>query len=425
MLRDVSPQSIGTGILAAVVGYGSSVAIVIQGLKGVGASEPQIACALAVLCFAMGLTGIALSVATRMPISVAWSTPGMALLASSATVPGGFPAAVGAFVFVGLLIMLAGLWSPLGRLIAAIPKPIASGMLAGIILKLCLAPFAALASVPLLALVIISVWVVVGRFFRLWAAPAALVVAIGAIAAEAGLPHGQLPAIEPVLPAFDWQSIASIALPLFVVTMASQNIPGLAVLATHGFRPKTRPIFLVTGAVSAATALLGAPTINLAAITAALCAGPDANADPKRRWVASAVSGLAYIALALIAGVATLLVARSSPVLIEAVAGLALIGAFGTSILAAVHEEIDRVPALMTFLVTASGLTVLGIGAAFWGLAAGLAVHLVYASRPAKHGARPAGVQPSRAEPSQVQPALASAPAAAEGEAPPSSGASA
>jgi benzoate membrane transport protein len=411
MLRDISPQSVGTGTLAAVVGYGSSVAIVIQGLKGVGADEAQIACALAVLCLAMGLTGVVLSAAMRMPISVAWSTPGMALLASSTTVPGGFHAAAGAFVAVGLMIMLAGLWSPLGRLIAAIPKPIASGMLAGIILKMCLAPFGALSSVPLLALLIISVWVAVGRFFRLWAAPAALAVAIGAIAMNAGgLPFGQPPVIAPIVPTFDWQAIASIALPLFIVTMASQNIPGLAVLATHGFRPKTRPIFLVTGAVSAITAFLGAPTINLAAITAALCAGPDANPDPSRRWVAGAVSGVVYVAFALLAGIATVLVTRASPILIEAVAGLALISAFGTSILAAVQDETDRVPALMTFLVTASGLTVLGVGAAFWGLVAGLTVHFIYASRP---------------KPSVVQPALASAPAAAEGDAPSSSGASA
>jgi benzoate membrane transport protein len=411
MLRDVSIQSVGTGTLAAVVGYGSSVAIVIQGLKGVGADEAQIACALAVLCLAMGLTGVVLSAAMRMPISVAWSTPGMALLASSTTVPGGFHAAAGAFIAVGAMIMLAGLWSPIGRLIAAIPKPIASGMLAGIILKMCLAPFAALSLAPLLALLIIAVWVAVGRFFRLWAAPAALAVAVGAIAMNSGgLPFGQLPAITPVVPVFDWQAMASIALPLFIVTMASQNIPGLAVLATHGFRPKTRPVFLVTGAVSALSALLGAPTINLAAITAALCAGPDANPDPSRRWVAGAVSGIVYMAFALLAGIATVLVTRASPILIEAVAGLALIGAFGTSILAAVQDETDRVPALMTFLVTASGLTVLGVGAAFWGLVAGLAVHLIYARR-------------SRA--AAAQPALASGPAAAEGVPPSSSGLSA
>jgi len=229
-------------------------------------------------------------------------------------------------------------------------------------------------------LAVIATWVVVARFYRLWAAPAALVVALLALGVTStGSPSLDLvPHAALVVPAIDWQAMVSIALPLYVVTMASQNIPGLAVLSTFGYRPSTRPIFLATGGASAAGAFLGSPTINLAAITAALCAGPDAHPDPSRRYVSAAVAGLLYLALALLSVPATALVTRSSPVLIEAVAGLALIGALGSSMLGAVQDDNERVPALLTFLVTASGLTALGIGSAFWGLVAGVAAHLLY-----------------------------------------------
>lgn len=384
IFRDIAPQPVGTGLVAATVGYGSSVAIVIHGLSAVGATEAQTAFGLASLCIMMGLSGVILSLATRMPISVAWSTPGMALLGSMAGVQGGFPAAAGAFLVAGLLIMLTGLWTPLGRLVALIPRAISSAMLAGIVLKLCLAPFLALGQggglEAALVLAVIATWVVVGRFYRLWAAPAALLVALLALAVTtSGSPSLDLvPHAAFVVPAFDWPSMISIALPLYVVTMASQNIPGLAVLATFGFRPPTRPIFLATGGASVAGAVLGSPTINLAAITAALCAGPDAHRDPTRRYVSAIVAGLLYTALGLLSVPATALVTHSSPVLIEAVAGLALTGALGSSLLGAVQEDEERVPALLTFLVTASGLTALGIGAAFWGLVAGVVAHLLY-----------------------------------------------
>jgi benzoate membrane transport protein len=223
-------------------------------------------------------------------------------------------------------------------------------------------------------------WLVVGRFARLWASPAALLVAIAGLIATTGSDIGQMaaPSMGLLVPTFDWQAIASIALPLYIVTMASQNIPGLAVLAANDYKPDMRPIFLLTGATSAATAVVGAPTINLAAITAALCAGPDAHADRQRRYVAAIVAGAVYVGFGLLAGAATTLVTRASPILIEAVAGLALVPAFGSAMLAAVQDEAERIPALTTFLITASGLSVFGIGSAFWGLAAGVLVHLLY-----------------------------------------------
>ena len=381
ILDDFSVQALGQGLLVALVGYASSVAIVIQGLVAVGASVSQIASALVMIGILNGLVAIALSWWLRMPISIAWSTPGMALLATIGAVAGGFPAAVAAFIVVGALIMLTALWTPLGRLIAAIPKPIASAMLAGILLKLCLAPFLAIGKAPFVAIAILVTWLAFMRFARSYAVPAAVSVALVAMAFDrpfAGIaPRELIPHLELVMPVFTWEAMVNIALPLFIVTMAGQNLPGLAVLSAYDYRPRVAPLLLSTGAASVAAAPFGMPTINLAAITAALCAGPDAHPDPARRYVAGIFGGVGYVLLAALAGVAAVLVARSPPVLIEAVAGLALIGAFGSAMLNAVQEEDGRLSGLVTFLVTASGLSLFGIGSAFWGLVIGLVVHHV------------------------------------------------
>jgi benzoate membrane transport protein len=385
---DFSIQALWQGLLVAIVGYASSVAVVIQGLAAVGASVTQIASGLVVLGIAMGIVAIAASWWTRMPISIAWTTPGLALLATIGTVSGGFPAAVGAFIAVGLLIMLTGLWSPLGRLIAAIPKPIASAMLAGILLKLCLAPFVAIGKVPWLAAAVLATWLLAHRVARAYAVPAAVTVALAGMAFDrpfAGIAFADLvPRLEFVMPVFSVEAMLNIALPLFIVTMAGQNLPGLTVLAAYDYRPRIAPLFLSTGAASALGAPLGMPTVNLAAITAALCAGPDAHADPSRRYIAGIFGGVGYMALAALAGVAALLVARSPPVLIEAVAGLALIGAFGGAMLQAVQEEDSRLPGLITFLTTASGFALFGVGSAFWGLVLGLIAHQLFGARRSK-----------------------------------------
>jgi benzoate membrane transport protein len=379
--EDFSVQALGQGLLVALVGYASSVAILIQGLVAVGASVSQIASALVMIGILKGVVAIALSWWLRMPISIAWSTPGMALLATIGAVAGGFPAAVAAFIVVGALIMLTALWTPLGRLIAAIPKSIASAMLAGILLKLCLAPFLAIGKAPFVAIAILVTWLAFMRFARSYAVPAAVSVALVAMAFDrpfAGIaPRELIPHLELVMPVFTWEAMVNIALPLFIVTMAGQNLPGLAVLSAYDYRPRVAPLLLSTGAASVAAAPFGMPTINLAAITAALCAGPDAHPDPARRYVAGIFGGVGYVLLAALAGVAAVLVARSPPVLIEAVAGLALIGAFGSAMLNAVQEEDGRLGGLVTFLVTASGLSLFGIGSAFWGLVIGLGVHHV------------------------------------------------
>jgi len=375
MQGSFSLQALATGVLAAFVGFASSFAVIIQGLTAVGASPAEAASGLMALSVSMGLCAIYLSLKTRLPISVAWSTPGAALLATSGAPEGGFAAAVGAFLVTGGLIVLAGLWKPLGRWVAAIPAPLANAMLAGVLLGLCLAPVKAVAAAPMLGLAIVVAWALVAKIHRLFAVPAAVLVAFVLIAATQSVVPAESQSLWPlpilVTPTFSIGAVIGIALPLFIVTMASQNIPGMAVLNVNGYRPAPGPLFRTTGIFSLAAAPFGAHAINLAAITAALCAGPDAHPDPARRWCAAAVAGVTYILFGLLAGAATAFISASPPILIEAVAGLALLGAFGSALVGAMAEPQDREAAIVTFLVTASGLTFLGISGAFWGLVAG------------------------------------------------------
>lgn len=371
-------QAVSAGLLAGFVGFASSFAVVLQGLVAVGASPAQAASGLTVLSIAMGLAGIVLSLRLRLPISVAWSTPGAALLAATAMPAGGFAEAVGAFLVCGVLLTVAGLWKPLGRLVAAIPAPLANAMLAGILFTLCLAPVRAVAEQPVAGLGIVLAWAVMARINRLLAVPAAVLVAVVVIAAAAPMPSaGWMPQAEFVMPAFSVATLTGIALPLFIVTMASQNIPGLAVLSASGYRPEPGPLFTTTGLFSVAAAPFGSHAVNLAAITAALCAGEGAGPDPARRWVAAVVAGATYVVFGLLAGAVTAFAASAPPVLIQAVAGLALLGPFGGAMLGAVHAPQGREAALVCFTVTASGVVFLGIGGAFWGLLAGGAMMML------------------------------------------------
>lgn len=386
-------QPVFSGVLASIIGSASSFAIVLQGFASVGATPEQAASGLFALMLGMGILGIALSWTTKMPLAIAWSTPGAALLIATGTVAGGFPAAVGAFIVAALLVVVAGFWRGFGRAVAAIPMPLASAMLAGILFNLCLAPVRAVAELPALALPIVLTWAILLRFARLWAVPAAVAVTAVMIAISTDLPAGLLanPWPNPILvaPTLNLDAVIGIAIPLFVVTMASQNIPGLAVLRTNGFQPDVRPVFVSTGLVSALGALIGGQLINLAAITAALCAGPEAHADPARRYIAAIAGGFAYILFAIGAGIAAAFISAAPPLLIEAVAGLALIGALANSLLGAVTEEEFRLPAVLTFVVAASGLTLFGIGAAFWGLIVGGAVYALLKSNGAARRTAP------------------------------------
>ncbi|MEU4690555.1 benzoate/H(+) symporter BenE family transporter [Actinoplanes sp. NPDC023714] len=378
-------QPILAGLVSAIVGYASSFAVVLAGLRAAGASPGQAASGLLALCTGIAVLAIGLSLRHRMPISMAWSTPGAALLAATGTVPGGFPAAVGAFLVCGVLIALAGLLPWLARAIDAIPRPIASAMLAGVILSLCTAPVRAVVDVPALAIPVVLTWLVLMRFARAWAVPGALVAAIVAIAVngvDGDLSAASLrPELVLTVPAFDATALVSLALPLFLVTMAAQNVPGIAVMKTYGYAVPLRPTLLASGVATAVAAPFGGHALNLAAITAALTAGPDAHPDPARRWTATVALGLGQLALGLGAGIATALVLLSPPVLIIAVAGLALLPALASSLAGAAGEPQgppqDRMAAVVTFVVTASGTTILGVGPAFWGLVAGAVTALV------------------------------------------------
>ncbi|MET7747373.1 benzoate/H(+) symporter BenE family transporter [Micromonospora sp. NPDC005367] len=382
-------QPVLAGVVTALVGFASSFTVVLAGLRAVGADTEQAASGLLALCVACGLAATWLGLRHRVPMSVAWSTPGAALLVATGPVPGGWPAATGAFLVSGALIVAAGLVPPLGRAVAAIPKPIAGAMLAGVLLPLCVAPVRALVEVPRLAGPVVVAWLLLHRYARPWAVPGALVVAVAAIASTssgAGLGAvGLRPVVELTPPSWNVPVLVGLALPLFLVTMAAQNVPGTAVLVGYGYRPPLTAALRTTGVASLLAAPAGGHAVNLAAITAALAAGPDAHPDPDRRWIASVTAGVGLALLGLGAGAATALVAIAPPVLIEAVAGLALLGALATALTSAVTSAVAeperREAAVVTFVVTASGVTLLGVGGAFWGLVAGCLMLLLFRRR--------------------------------------------
>ena len=378
-------QPVILGLLASFVGFSSSFAVVLQGYMAMGATPAQAASGLTIITLSMGALGAWFSFRTRMPVAIAWSTPGAALLVASLAPTGGFAAAVGAFIVSGLLIMLAGLWRPLLRAVEGIPGPIANAMLAGVLLDLCVSPARAVGVVPWIALPVVLTWLVMLRLARLWAVPAAMAVAALLVAVLLPLPPGAFsgagPRLEWVWPVFEPAAILGIGVPLFLVTMASQNVPGIAVLGAFGYRPNTGQVFLATGAASAAGALVGGQMVNFAAITAAMCAGPESHPDPKRRWVAGFANGCGYMVSALAAGLAAAAVAVAPPALIQAVAGLALLGSMAGALRAAVEDEPLRIPALLWFVTCASGLSFGGVGPAFWGLLSGLAAAAVLRRR--------------------------------------------
>lgn len=311
----------------------------------------------------------------KIPLSFAWSTPGAALLLAAGAGAQNFAAAVGAFLVCAALIVLCGLWPLLGRLITQIPKPLAGAMLAGILFPICLAPVTASIEQPFVAIPMILVWLLLSRLAPRWAVPAAMLVAAIGIAVIAGpaVLAGQsaIPRLEFVAPVFEPAVIVSLGIPLFIVTMAGQNVPGFAVMSTFGYTVAPRTALLSTGLASATGALFGGHVINLAAITAALMASPEAHPDRSRRWIATVSSGFVYLTLGVGAGAAAALVAASPPVIIIAVAGLALLGALVTALTGALEQPEHRIGAIATFLVTASGVSIAGVGSAFWGLLVG------------------------------------------------------
>lgn len=381
-------QPVLAGLLAAIVGYASTFTLILAALTAAGASPQQAGSGLFSICIAIGILNIAVAWRVRIPVSFAWSTPGAAFLLTVGEPVGGFSAVAGAFLVCAALVILTGLIAPLARAVAAIPAPIANAMLAGMLLTLCLAPLNAVAEMPWQALPIIVVWAVSLRFARRYAVPLAVVTAGLVLASTTDLPSGTFgnawPALTLVLPTFSLDSTIRIALPLYVVTMASQNLPGIAVMRANGYAVRPSPLFALTGAASIASAFFGGITSNMAAITAAICAGPEAHSDADKRWPAPVAAGFTYILLGLAAGLAAAFIAAVPPLLIQAVAGLALFSSLASALAGALAIEDVRLPAILTFITTASGITVAGVGAPFWGLVGGICLLLLLRQRTAK-----------------------------------------
>ncbi len=376
-----SVQTFSTGFVAAVVGFFSSFPIILQGLTGVGADAAQSASGLMAAAIAMGVAGIILSIATRLPASVAWSTPGAALLAVTAPVEAGFAGAIAGFLVAGALTVLAGLVRPFGRLASSIPTPLAQAMLAGVLLPLCFAPVRGMAEAPLIIGPMVLAWFVLGRINRLFAVPGAVIASFLIILFTADLSGfsvaGSLAAPVWTAPQFSVGAALGIGLPLFIVTMATQNIPGIAVLRSFGYAPVPGPLFASVGGFSILSAPFGAPATCLAAITAAMCSNEDSHPDPARRYWSAVFSGLFYCLFGVFAGLITAFAFLAPPLLLASLAGVALLGVFANSAAAALEQDRYREAAGITFVVTASGVVAFGLGGAVWGLLIGGVVQLL------------------------------------------------
>ena len=381
VLRDASFAALAAGFVTVLVGFASSAVIVFQAAQALGASEGEIASWMWALGLGMGVTCIALSLRYRMPVVTAWSTPGAAMLiASSAGVP--YAEAIGAFVLSAILMAVAGFSGVFERSLSRIPVSLASGMLAGVLLRFGLDVFVSMQTQLLMALAMFVTYLCGRRLFPRYAVIATLAMGI-AIAAASGLLHLETVRLEwarPVFttPALSLASLFGIALPLFIVTMTSQNVPGVAVIRASGYQVPISPVIGWTGVVNAVLAPFGAFALNLAAITAAICMGREAHHDPDRRYVAAICAGLFYVLIGLFGATVAALFTAFPKELVMAIAGIALLGTIGNSLAAALREENEREPALIAFLVTASGVSFAGIGSAFWGLLAGALTLLIW-----------------------------------------------
>jgi benzoate membrane transport protein len=365
------------GTVASITGTAASAGLVLAALTSLGATKSQTTSAIVVLLTFYGLLSILLSTRFKMPISIVWSTPGAALLISSGSLGVPFSSAVGAFIVTGFLLLLTGLWPALGRLVSSIPKPIASAMLAGVIFNFCIAPFQSASDFPWLVLPALMVWLLLYKYATIWATPAAMVLIFASTAIAEGItvdPSSILPTLEFVVPTFDLASIIGISLPLYLVTMASQNIPGIAIMKTFGYEVPFKQVMASTGIAAIIAGFFGGFSMNLAAITAALNANDHAHKDPKRRWLSSVYGGYVYLIVAVLAGVTVAFVLQAPRELVLAAAGIALLGTIISALSSAVEVVELRLPAMVTFLVTASGLSAFSIGSAFWALIAGLLV---------------------------------------------------
>ena len=397
--KDLSWSTFTAGFVAVLVGFTSSIAIVFQAAQAFGASQEMLASWVWAISIGMGLTTAIPSLMIRKPVMVAWSTPGAAVLAS-AGLAGGFTMgqAVGAFMASAALIVVIGASGWFEALTKRIPLSIASALLAGVLARFGIAGFAAAQTALPLVLLMLLTYLLGKRFMPLYAVPLTLLFAILFVAGQGGFSNVVIPTglTWPVYvaPEFTWSAMVSLALPLFVVTMASQNMPGVAAIKACGFGderanggdaglPISR-ILTMTGVATLVFAPFGAFSLNLSAITAAMCMGPQSHPDKARRYTAAVCCGLIYIALGLFGATIMAMLSAFPQALVVAIAGLALMATIGNGLASALHKESDREAAMVTFLITLSGVVIGGIGSAFWGLLAGSLALAVQHYRPRK-----------------------------------------
>ena len=383
--RDLSLSAVAAGFVAVLVGFSSSVAIVFAAAQALGATPAQTTSWIWALGLGMGLTSLGLSLRYRQPVLIAWSTPGAALLASSSGV--GLGEATGAFIACALLIVLAGATRAFERVMDRIPQAVAAALLAGVLARFGLDAVPGLKTAPLLVLAMTATYLVARRWLPRYAVLAVLACAVALSAATGQLSWGRIAWhwAWPVwtMPVFDAGVLVSVALPLFIVTMASQNLPGVAAMRACGFDAPVSPAITTTGVATLLLAPFGAFALNLAAITAAICMGREAHAEPSRRYVATVSAGVFYIAMGLAGGAVVGLLGAFPREAVVALAALALLGTIGGALSTALRDEQHRDAAILTFLVCLSGVSLLGIGSAFWGVVAGSVALMVqhYRSR--------------------------------------------
>ena len=379
-LRDFSASAVVAGFVTVLVGFTSSAVIVFAAAQALHASPAEVASWMWALGLGMGVTCIGLSLRYKMPVVTAWSTPGAAMLITS-TAGMAMPDAIGAFMVCAGLITLMGFSGWFERAIERIPLSLAAAMLAGVLLRFGLDVFVAMKTQFAMVFAMLCLYLVARRFLPRYAVPMALALGL-LIAMSLGLldfSGVELTLAQPVLtrPTFSAAALIGVALPLFVVTMASQNVPGIAVMRASGYKPPVSPIIGWTGVATLVLAPFGAFALNLAAITAAICMGREANEDPAKRYVAAVSAGAFYILIGVFGATVAALFAAFPRELVLAIAGLALLGTIGNGLATALAHDAQREPALITFLVTASGVSFFGIGSAFWGLTAGVLALLV------------------------------------------------
>lgn len=383
-LKDLSLSAAVAGFVAVLVGFTSSVVIVFHAAEALGATPAQTTSWMWALGLGMGLTSAGLSLWYRQPVLTAWSTPGAALIAGTSGLS--MAEGIGAFVVCALLITVAGASGFFARVMDRIPRALAAALLAGVLARFGFDACLALKASPALVLAMLAAYLLGKRLWPRYAVPGVLLAGVAVAAAQGTL---NLDAVQWQLarpmwttPAFSLQALVGLALPLFVVTMASQNLPGVAAQRAAGYDTPVSPPVTVTGLASLLLAPFGGYALNLAAITAAICMGREAHADPARRYMAAVMAGLFYVALGLAGGAVVGLIGAFPKALVLAVAGLALLSTIGGALALGLHEEKTREAALLTFLVTASGLSLFGIASAFWGLVAGVLALAVQHWRP-------------------------------------------